>query len=81
VLFLASAAGIAALADLVDREFLERLERRLFRREYWFLTRLGSSLRAATGGWDRVQQIWAVEDRHQEFFSRRFAEIARLRYI
>jgi hypothetical protein len=80
ILFQASASGISVLADLVDREFLEKLGRRLFRREYWFLTRLGSSLRATTGGWDRVQQIWNVSNEHEEYFLRRFGDIAKLRY-
>jgi hypothetical protein len=80
VLFQASLGGFNALAALVDREFLERLGRRLFRREYWFLTRLGTSLRATTGGWDRVQQIWNVSSEHEEWFSRRFDDVAKLRY-
>jgi hypothetical protein len=81
ILFQASAGGFNALAALVDREFLDKLGRRLFRQEYWFLTRLGSSLRAATGGWDRLQKIWKIDGDNEEWFQRRFEEISKLRYV
>jgi hypothetical protein len=62
-------------------DFFNRLGHRLFRREYWFLSELGRSLRAASNGWNRIHTIWGVDDDRQEYFSRRFAQIAKLRYV
>jgi hypothetical protein len=75
------AAAYPILREMVDDAFFAKLRSRLFRPEYWFMTKLGVSMRAMTNSWSRIQDIWLLPPGDQDYFVRRFEQIAQVRYV
>lgn len=79
----ALASLVLTLPELIDAPTLAKLHRRCFRREYYFLTKIGYAIDELTkaSAIEKIQSLWRLGDEDLNDFSSRLHEMRRLQFV